>query len=238
MKKAFVLMFSFLVLFSCNKPGLDNKKDNNKGDGSESSIIIDGKFEDWLTINPAVAKNASNSIWDAVKELRVYAEGDYVYYYVRFNQEVIAEYLTQNDVLPARVNLNTDGEFESGYPNYFLQAYDFIIELSLGNGNGGWGDCMDSTLYQRIDGEWKELIGENSGLTLGAGSGYEYELCLDRTIFNNAAAKTTVPMPMGDVFQTSMRFYETTSTGKWEELSNIPNTDDGYGNLLEVTFAK
>ncbi len=43
---------------------------------------------------------------------------------------------------------------------------------------------------------------------------------------------------MGDTFQTSMRFYETTSTGKWEELSNIPNTDDGYGNLLEVTFAK
>ena len=27
-------------------------------------------------------------------------------------------------------------------------------------------------------------------------------------------------------------------TGKWEELSNIPNTDDGYGNLLDVTFAK
>lgn len=239
MKKTLFLLASLMmVLFSCEKPG-DNKKNNdNKAGDDDSPISIDGKFEDWLTITPVTAKNATNSIWDAVKELRVYAEGDYVYYYIRFNQEVISEYLGQNDVLPARVNLNTDGEFESGYPNYFLQAYDFIIEISLGNGAGGWGAGDNSTLYQRINDDWTELLGENSGLTYGAGSGYEYELCLDRSIFNNAAAKSSIPMLMGDTFQTSMRFYETSSTGKWEELSNIPNTDDGYGNLLEVSFAK
>lgn len=239
MKKVLFLTASILmVLLSCNKPESGNKKNNNKTDDTDSAITIDGSFEDWLAIKPIVAKNATNSIWDAVKELRVYPEGDYIFYYIRFNQEVISEYLSQNDVLPARVNLNTDGEFDSGYQNYFLQGYDFIIEISLGNGAGGWGAGDNSTLFQRLNDDWSELLGEYSGLTYGAGSGYEYELCLDRSIFNNAAAKSSSPMPIGDTFQTSMRFYETTSTGKWEELSNIPNTDDGYGNLLEVSFGK
>ena len=239
MKRVLYLAASLLmILLSCNKQGTDNKKNNNNNTEESLPITIDGKFEDWATVKPFVAKNSSNSIWDAVKELRVYAEGDYVFYYIRFNPDVISEYLGQNDVLPARINLNTDGEFDSGYQNYFLQGYDFIIEISLGNGAGGWGAGDNSTLYQRLNDSWKELLGEYSGLTYGAGSGHEYELCLDRSIFNNAAAKSDSPMPMGDTFQTSMRFYETTSTGKWEELSNIPNTDDGYGNLLEVTFAK
>ena len=240
MKKIAFAAAAFLILmFSCNKPGTDNKTNNKPGDEEETPITIDGSFEDWLAIdNAVISKNATNSVWDAVKELRVYATGDYIYYYIRFNKDTMPEYLEKNDVLPARVNLNTDGEFESGYANYFLQAYDFIIEFSLGNGAGGWGTGENSTLFQRIDGDWTELLGENSGLTYGAGSGFDYELCVDRSIFNNAAAKSSVPMPMGDTFQTSMRFYETSSTGKWEELSNIPNTNDGYGDLLDITFAE
>lgn len=239
MKKFFLILSSLLlVVFSCGKNENGNRGHNNQGEG-DGPITIDGSFEDWMNLDGAyIVKNAPNSMWDAVKELRVYASGDYVYYYIRFDREVISEYLDQNDKLPARVNLNTDGEFTSGYENYFLQAYDFIIELSLGNGAGGWGSADDSSLLQRIDGTWVDLLGENSGLTFGQGSGYEFELFVDRTIFNRAAVASTVPMPMGDTFQTSMRFYETVSDPHWAELANIPNSDEGYGNLLEVTFAE
>ena len=228
-----------LFSLSCNKPSSDGKKDDGKKETTEGPITIDGKLEDWTTLNGVVlARNSSESLWEAVKELRVYAKGDYIYYYIRFDKETLREHLDAKDVLPARVNLNTDGEFTSGYPNYFLQAYDFMIEMSLGNGSGGWGSAENSTLCQRINDDWTELLGENSGLTMGAGNGYEYELVVDRSLFNDAVAKSSAPMPMGNTFQTSMRFYETISTGKWEELSNMPNEPGGYGNLLDITFVK
>lgn len=240
MKKiAWLLAAMTLFVLSCSKPGQNDKKEDKKQDETEAPITIDGDFTDWADLKGAVsARNSSESLWEAVKELRVYAHGDYVYYYIRFDKETMKEFFEANDTFPARVNLNTDGEFSSGYQNYFLQGYDFIIEMSLGNGAGGWATAENGTLCQRINDGWSELLGENSGLTIGKGNGYEYELMLDRTIFNDAVAKSAVPMPMEDTFQTSMRFYETSSSGKWEELSNMPNADGGYGNLLEVTFSK
>lgn len=240
MKKiAWLLAATMLFTLSCNKTDSNGKKEDGKQDATEGPVTIDGKFEDWANLNGVVsARNSSESLWEAVKELRVFAQGDYIYYYIRFDKETLKEFLDAKDVLPARVNLNTDGEFSSGYPNYFLQAYDFIIEMSLGNGAGGWSTAENSTLYQRINDDWSELLGENSGLTFGAGSGYEFELVVDRSLFNDAVAKSAVPMPLGNTFQTSMRFYETSSTGKWEELSNMPNAPGGYGNLLDITFVK
>lgn len=244
MKKiTFAFAALMLVAVSCAKtdPQQGGKQPGKPQEPEEpqAAITIDGKFDDWADLKDAyVAKNDPESQWEAVKELRVYATGDQIFYYVRYDKEVIVEYLQGNDTFPARVNLNTDGEFTSGYSSYFTQSYDFIIEMSLGNGAGGWDTAEGSFLYQRIDGKWVELLGENSGLTFGAGSGYEYELVVDRAIFNRAASASTIPMPMGDNFQTSMRFYETSSTGSWEELSNIPNSSEGYGPLIDVTFAK
>ena len=238
MKKIALLLAAALVFtIACDKTNKDDNK-NETPEEQTGPITIDGNFEDWVNLKGAyTAKNKANDQWEAVKEIRVYAYGDYIYYYVRFDKEYMKEYFEANDELPARVNLNTDGEFESGYQNYFTQGYDFIIEFSLGNGAGGWGTADNSTLYQRLNGDWTELLGENSGLTFGAGNGNEFELFVDRSIFNKAAEKSDVPMLMGDKFQTSMRFYYS-STGSWEELSNMPNSEDGYGPLLDVTFAK
>lgn len=240
MKKILFAFASLMLLFaSCNKEEQKGKKPQKEEEPvAEASISIDGSFEDWSKLTGAVvAKNDPESNWPAVKELRVYAEGDYIFYYIRFDKETIDEYMAENDNFPARVNFNTDGEFESGYDRYFTQSYDFIIEMSLGDGAGGWGTVTNSTLFQRIDGDWAELQGEGSGLTLGAGKGYEFELFVDRTIFNRAASASSIPMPMGDNFQTSMRFYVDCS-GDWVELSNIPNTAGGYGDLMDVTFVK
>lgn len=229
------------IAVSCSKePSKEKGKDNGQDpDEVQAAIVVDGNIDDWGKLQGAfMATNNPESMWPAVNELRVYAEGDQVFYYIRFNREEIADFFEEKSAFPARVNINTDGEFASGYQSYFLQGYDFMIETSLGNGEGGWGDATGGTLYQRIDGSWVELIGANSGLIIGAGSGAEYELVIDRAIFNKAASGSTVPMPMGNTFQTSMRFY----TGDWGELSNIPNGPEGenkgYGNLLEVTFAK
>ena len=211
---------------------------------SDAAITIDGDFADWAALADgtyAKALNDPDSPWEGVKEIRCYADPEYVYYYIRYDSETLTELLAvEAEVLPIRLCINTDGEFESGYTSYFLEGYDFIVEGALAE-DGAW-TTYDGEFHQRIDG-WVSLLPEKSGLVTGTGAGNEYEIALDRAKFNEAANTSTVPMPMGDTFQTGIRFY-TNGSGHWEELSNMPNVSmeeelgNGWGYLLRVTTQK
>ena len=211
----------------------------------KASIVIDGDFADWGALEPqtfAQGINDPNSPWEAVEEIRCYAEDDMVYYYIKYESEYLAELLANpKEVLPLRLCINTDGEFESGYTSYFLEGYDFIVEGDLAE-NGAFVE-FDGTFYQRI-GSWQTLADEGYGMVCGKGNGCEYEIALDRKLFNEAANTSDVPMPMGDEFQTGIRFYFINEAEKWDELSNVPNSDieeemgNGYGYLLRVKFNK
>ena len=256
MKKIFsFLAIAAMVFAACNKtPKPTPKPDDEGGDegGNEEQeyvapITIDGDFADWATLGSKAvsAKTDPNANWDAVKEIRCYSDEAYVFYYIEFNSaqigELVAAATGTNDEgekigLPIRLCINTDGEFESGYANYFAQAYDFIIEGSLAE-DGAW-KSFDGVMHQRI-GSWVAL--QEFGLCTGAGKDNKYEICLVRDSFNGAAMKSEVTMPMGEVFQTGIRFY----TPDWGELSNMPNTapnpdseikaeQKGWGNLLEI----
>ena len=196
-----------------------------------NTIDIDGDFSDWSSLEAGTfykVVNNPNSNWPGVKEMRVYATEETVYYYVKFDQDALEQ--AKNAATPTmnmRICLNTDGELTSGYSSYFLDAYDFIIEGSIMSG-GAFKD-FNGSLSQRIDGAWRSL---GSGMTAGAGSGIEYEFSLDRAKFNTAANTSTDPMPMGNEFQTGLRLY----WNGWSEFSNIPNASGGYGHLLSVTI--
>ena len=202
----------------------------------DANIVIDGNFSDWAALADsrvvAVVKNNPKSPWKAVKEMRVLAKEDAVFYYVKFDNDEIQEQLKNGESLPIRICLNTDGEFSSGYQSYFLQGYDFIIEGAIADGKGNWA-TYDGTLYQRV-GSWQNLLGSGHGLVFGKGAGNEYEIMLDRALFNS-----TVPEAhkMVEPFHTGIRFY---GNGGWGELSNMPNSSveegsgNGWGNLLEV----
>ena len=244
MKKLFVLlmMAAAVASVSCQKGGGANNGGGNGGKTEKGlGIKIDGAFEDWASLDPtkvSVSKNDPESQWgDVVAEIRCCADADFVYYYVKFNRTLLNELLEGNDELNARLNLNTDGEFTSGYPNYALESYDFIVEGALGDGKGGFGDFA-STLYQRnTSGDWDTLLEPSAGLVVGKGAGNEYEILLARELFNNAVPANH---KMGDVFYTGMRFYQ----GDWAELTNLPNeavTEDnpnGWGHLMKITTVK
>ena len=83
--------------------------------------------------------------------------------------------------------------------------------------------------------------GSENGLVMGKGAGLEYEIALDRAKFNEAANTSDFPLPMGDTFQTGIRFY----WNGWDEFSNMPNCSleeeqgNGWGFLMRVkTFNK
>ena len=250
MKKVlfFLAMTATVLTVSCN-PKKDDPNKGGKDDPQEETglaIKIDGNFDDWASLKPeqvSVAKNNANSPWAAVSEIRCCADADFVYYYIKFNKEELKEQMENGESLPIRLNINTDGEFTSGYASYSLDAYDFIVEGALADGAGKWTDYT-GTLHFRTwledkekDG-WKELIPSTGGLVSGKGNGNEYEIMLFRELFNNAVP---AEHKMGDVFYTGIRFY---GNGGWGELSNLPNASadegegNGWGHLMKVTTVK
>ena len=207
-----------------------------------TAIEIDGDFADWSALaDGTYSKSVSDpdAPWDAVKEIRCYADPDHVFYYIKYDAETLADLLTNDkEILAIRLCINTDGEFTTGYANYFLEAYDFIIEGALAENKAF--TTYDGEFHQRIDGSWNSLAATGVGLVTGTGAGNEYEIVLDRAIFNEYANTSSVPMPMGDEFQTDIRFYFINENGKWDELSNMPNSSvdeemgNGWGYLMRI----
>ena len=126
MKKflTFLALAAAVCFVSCNK---NNDDDEEQGQEAEKglAIEIDGQFGDWAALKPEVvvsAKNNSNSLWDAVKEIRCCADKNFVYYYIKYDSSTLKDLMVSGEDLPIRLCINTDGEFTSGYANYFLEA--------------------------------------------------------------------------------------------------------------------
>ena len=206
-----------------------------------ASITIDGEFEDWPALEEGTFTKSvcdPDAPWEGVEEIRCYATAETVFYYIKFDEESLADaFAAETPDMHLRLCINTDGEYESGYQNYFLEGYDFIIEGSFVEG-GKFVD-FDGTLHQRI-GSWVELMAPGNGLVMGKGAGLEYEIAMDRAKFNEAANTSEVPMPMGDNFQTGIRFY----WNGWDEFSNMPNCSveeeqgNGWGFLMRIKTNK
>ena len=241
MKKflALLAMAASFLAVSCNKNNDEDDDDQKQEESQGLGIKIDGNFDDWAAVKPGVvvsAKNDPNSPWDAVSEIRCCADNDFVYYYIKFNREAVNDLMDIKDDMPIRLCLDTNNDFSTGYENYFLDPYDFIIEGSLAD-NGAWG-TYDGTLHQRnSESKWDEILKPGNNLVTGKGAGGEYEILLARELFNNAVP---AEHKIGDTFYTGIRFYGY----DWGELSNMPNTSveegdgKGWGHLLKITTAK
>ena len=243
MKKilALLAMTASILAVSCKKDNNSNNEEEKPEEETGLSIKIDGDFNDWAGLKAdvvSVAKNNPTSPWEGVTEIRCCADEDFVYYYIKYNKETVNDLLSvQEEELPIRLCIDTNGDFTTGYGNYFLDSYDFIVEGGLAS--GGSFTSYDGNLYQRLEG-WEKILPEGSNLVMGAGSGNEYEIMLARELFDNAVPAAH---KMGDVFYTGIRFY-TDGGGSWEELSNMPNASmndgdgNGWGHLMKVTTVK
>ena len=236
MKKLFffVTLVSSVLFFGCNKPS------SGEEDTAVTTITIDGKFSDWDNFDQskiATARHNNNSGWDGtIRRFRVYANPQYVFYLIEFDERSLQNLLKDGGSLPTRINLNTDGEFTSGYNKYFLDSYDFMFEGDLAVADTGFTD-FDVQLFQRIGGIWEKL---GTGVLNAVGEGNKVEISLDIAKFNELAALSSDPMPMKNSFQTGMTFYD----ADWSPVGVLPNAEtsetDDYGleHLLTVIIDK
>ena len=216
-----------------------------------AGITIDGDFSDWPALADGIYTKSvcdPDAPWEGVEEIRCFATPETVFYYIKFDEESLADaFAAEKPEMHLRLCINTDGEYESGYKSYFLEGYDFIIEGCFVDG-GAFVD-FDGELHQRYGDngpadestKWHSLLAAENGLVMGKGAGLEYEIALDRAKFNEAANTSDFPLPMGDTFQTGIRFY----WNGWDEFSNMPNCSleeeqgNGWGFLMRVkTFNK
>lgn len=259
MKKvlSFLAIAAVVSLVACQKsnPKKPSKEQDQKEQEQEKEqepeyvvpITIDGDFADWAKLDAskvASAKCDPNALYTAVKEIRCYSDELYVFYYIEFDETQLKDLMAatndpadpEHNALPIRLDINTDGEFESGYNKYFIEMYDFIIEGGIAQ-SGQWVS-FDGDLLQRIDGSWyeKPLVPAGSGMVAGAGKDNKYEISVIRESFNAGCGTSPAPKPMGEEFQTGITFY----TPSWGELGGMPNaavSDDdakGWGHMLTV----
>lgn len=151
MKKvlSFLAIAAVVSLVACQKsnPKKPSKEQDQKEQEQEKEqepeyvvpITIDGDFADWAKLDAskvASAKCDPNALYTAVKEIRCYSDELYVFYYIEFDETQLKDLMAatndpadpEHNALPIRLDINTDGEFESGYNKYFIEMYDFIIE--------------------------------------------------------------------------------------------------------------
>ena len=213
-----------------------------------AGITIDGEFADWTELEDGTFTkfvNNPDSPWEGVEEIRCYATTETVYYYIKFDEESLNDCKEAAEPsMHLRVNFNVDGEYTSGYTNYFLEAYDLMIECEIMN-SGNLVDLIPGEFCQRINGGWVTISAGDDNLITGKGAGVEYELSVSRAAFDQGI-KDCGDIPaeskyyMGDEFQTSLRFY----WNGWDEFSNMPNCSleeeqgNGWGFLMRIKTNK
>ena len=201
-------------------------------------ICIDGNFADWDELDPskvAVAECASNPYKGALKIAKVYADYNYVFIYVEFDETAVS--WSPSELVPFHIYLNGDGNTATGgFGDMFSDAcVDVLLEGFLTNGYYlvGYGP----TVY-KWNGEangsgwhWTEILAAGSGICSGAGRGNAVEIRLDREKYPDGV--------LADNFGIGFDIQQA-----WESVGILPNVDVtadntmGKAPMLNVTTVK
>lgn len=170
MKKAFLFIATAIMVataLSCTedkKPGREDIDDPD--DGVTSLIEIDGKFDDWGKVTDAATASlvASNAGWmqadnqriDALKTLKVTADGSYIYLYVECDLTVEYQGGTSWDgsVLgkafagPIDIYIDADGNETTGgiYWTWVPLGWEYLIEAA--SAFSAEGEIGDAAVFQ------------------------------------------------------------------------------------------
>lgn len=228
-----------ICFVSCSKDDGGKKKDKDKSDEKTeyvAPITIDGDFADWAALDASkvlTATCADGAYKTALKTAKVYADETYVFVYVQFDGEAIADrswvpfhfYIDgdANDAtggffgeqwIDGGVDVLLEGSiFENDFCDYNPGAYAW----SGDEGGSGWSWDVDNPLIQ-----------EGGGICSGAGKGEEYEIRLVREMYPKGE--------LVDGFKLGIDIQQNWSTVGW--LPNVAVTEDNTAGKTNMFVVK
>ena len=244
MKKVLLLMATAMFLFAaCDKTPKDDPKPKPDPDPDPTPtyvapITIDGAFADWATLDAskvAVTKCCSEPYRGALKVAKVYADENYVFIYIEFDEAAVS--WNSEEYVPFHIYLNGDGDTATGgFGDQFSDAcVDILLEGFLTDGvnfasyNPGafkWTGEANGSGWN-----WDEVLAEGAGLCSGAGSGNAYEIQLIREMYPDGV--------LADNFSIGFDIQQS-----WSSVGILPNADvtednvSGKAPMLNVTTVK
>ena len=213
------------------------------------AITIDGDFADWAAVEAATATCDPEAKYTALTTLKAYADEFYVYLYVEFVEDEIAD----RAWTPFHVYFNADNsDATGGFGDQWSDAnaecmletaifgegayttYDAALFKWWGEVGGTgwlWTEGSVAGFEHSGDDNWGAVLGEGSGIANAAGKGNAFEISILKEMMQG------------------VEFAETFSVGvdiqqSWASVGVLPNaasTDDNPNGLapkLVVTTAK
>lgn len=169
MKKLFLFVTAAALVFaalSCEKDGKKKTSGGGGGGGeTDAIIVIDGQFDDWDEIeDPAIAVMVpSNAGWmqtdnqriDALKTLKVTADGSYIYLYIECDTSVEYQGGTSWDgsplgkafAGPIDIYIDADGNEATGgiYWTWSPLGWEYLIESA--SAFSSEGEISDASVF-------------------------------------------------------------------------------------------
>lgn len=210
------------------------------------AITIDGNFDDWAAVTPATATCNPDAKYTALTTLKAYMDDYYVFVYVEFDEDEIVD----REWTPFHVYMNADNsDATGGFGDQWTDANAEIMFETAIFGSGAfttwdaalfkwWGEVggsgwnwTDPSVEHSGDDNWGAILGEGSGITMGAGNGNKFEISILKEMVLGAEFAETISLGV-DIQQA------------WSSVGILPNaamTDDNTNGLapkLVVNLAK
>ena len=235
-------------------PGTNDETPGTNDETPAATVTIDGEFADWDALDDAVVAScecADGTKYTGLLAMKVYADDEYVNVYFEFNDDEIVDrkWTTLQLYINADNSDETGGygdEFADANAEWLLQGAFLAGEsaetsefISCGLalfkwwgevGGSGW-NWTDPSVEHTSDDKWGAVLGEDSGVAVGAGKDNKYELQITKEM--------CAGVEWADTFTIGLDIQEDWATKG--VLPNVPTSDDNPNGLapkLEVTVVK
>ena len=235
-------------------PGTNDETPETPGTGDQTpetpaglTFKIDGNFDDWDVESDAIAscECAEATKYDGLIAMKVYSDPTYLYVYFEFDDDQIVD----RQWTTLQLYINADNSDETGgygdefadpnaewlFQGAFLSGEFISCGLATFKwwgevGGDGW-NWTDPEVEATTENNWGAVLGEDSGIAVGAGTGNKYELQITKELCAGVewADTFTIGLDVQDAWTTK------------GVLPNEPITDDnpnGLADKLEVTVVK
>ena len=200
------------------------------------AITIDGDFSDWAAVEAATATCAADAKYTALKTLKAYADEFYVFLYVEFVEDEIAD----REWTPFHVYFNADNsDATGGFGDQWTDAnaecmletaifgsgayttYDAALFKWWGEvGGTGWS-WTDPSVEHSGDDNWGAVLGEGAGISTAAGAGNAFEISILKEMMQG--------VEFADTFSVGVDIQQS-----WSSVGVLPNaasTDENPNGL-------